>query len=119
MNRFASLLACGALLASCASVTPKDPAQGLYVAESGLVGAMQIATTYASLPRCGTGIVVCSDPATVTRIKAAASTASGLVLAAQQVITANGSAAQIAAAVAAAEAAVEALQTQTSSLKVS
>jgi len=118
MTRLASLLAAGALLASCTGVTIKDPAQGLYVAESALIGAMQVATTYAQLPACGTGVALCSDPATVAKIKADAQTASAAVLTAQGVVTANGSAAQIAAAVSVAEAAVSALQADTATLKV-
>jgi len=99
-------------------MTGSDPAQTLYATEAALTGAIQVATTYAGLPACSTGASLCSNPAVVSKMITDAQAASSAVLTAQGVVTAKGTAAQIAAAVAAAKAAVSALQADTSTVKV-
>lgn len=120
MKRFLAVLAAGAILASCATTgTPTDSAQSVYALEATLTAAMQVATTYAELPTCGTSApLICSDPATVTRIQAAAATAVAAVQTAQALVTSSGaSSAQTQAALLSATQAVTTLSTLTSSVR--
>ena len=107
----------GALLlgsAAC-STAPKDAPQSVYAIESGLAAAENVAAAYAGLPACGGADAICSDAATVARIKAAALAANTAVLAAQAAATdpTTSKAAQ-AAAVASATTALASLTALTS-----
>lgn len=122
LKLLAGLVAC-LVLGACASGTVKAPdaQQTVFGLEGVLTSALQIATTYAQLPICGVGApVVCSDPATVVRIKTAAPIAVSAVQTAQAAVT-NGalSPAAQAAAVATATQAVTALSSLTSSVRIS
>lgn len=134
MRRTLAILA-ALSLAACAHVqappVPKTPAQTLYAVEAGLDAAVQVATDYASLPRCGetitdsaggsTGVseALCSDRATVQRIDTAAHKASDAVRLAQGLVQAGAlsSPAEIAARIAEAEQAVSDLTELTSKVK--
>lgn len=110
-------IALAGFLAACTTV-PKDAAQSVYALEGTLTAAINVATIYAGLPTCGGATLVCSDPATVARIKAAASSASSAVLAAQASVTdPKTSAAAQNAAVTQAGQAVAALTTLTASVR--
>lgn len=79
-------------LAACSTVlpAPRDPAQAVYELDGELIAAMRAATVYAALPTCVSGgPVICSDPATVSRIQTAARDASAAVIAAQADLTAD------------------------------
>ncbi len=115
-------LALAVALGACATVpAPRDAAQSVYALESALTTAVQVATVYASLPRCSAGgAALCSDAAIVHDINLAAQAAGIAVETAQSVVTSGGaSAAAQAQAVASAQAAVTALTTLTSKVKIS
>lgn len=70
---------CGALLALGACANPQVQAKvdvSVQATEIALTDAFKLATIYTSLPRCGTAAVsLCSDAATVAKIKSLATTA--------------------------------------------
>lgn len=103
-------------LAGCASTTPNV---ALYETTGALTTAMTIATTYAQLPSCAPGSpVICSDPATVSRIQTAAAGAVAADQTAQTVVTDPAtSAAAKQQAVASAAVALAALTTITSTVR--
>ena len=111
MGAFAGALA----LSACASTG----SVALYETTGALTTAINIATTYARLPTCAAGSpVICSDPATVTRIQTAASAAVAADQAAQITLkdpTASAAAQQ--AAVASAAAALAQLTSLTSTVR--
>lgn len=114
------LLLVGALVLVGCATRPNDAAQSIYAVETGLVGAMEVATSYASLPSCAPdGSPICSDPATVTRIQAAAATAVAAVDAAQAAVQPGTSlsAADQTAAVTQATVALAALTNLTSTVR--
>lgn len=115
MKRWTILLvgaACAALAACASTGGTADPAKTLAATEATLTGAIEAAQQYEALPACAPGSpIACSDPATVTRIQAAAETASSAVLAAQVAISNGSSAAAQAQAVSSATAAVTSLST--------
>lgn len=121
MRTMLALVLCVGLIAcKTTSVGVPDAAQTVYTLEGALTAAIQVATTYKRLPACGTGApVLCSDPATVARIDAAAVAAVSAVQAAQVAVTTGGtSAAAINADISAAEAALNALMAVTSTVKI-
>lgn len=68
----AAALLCGTALAGCqpggVSSTPVV-GNSVAAAEIALTNAERLALKYTSLPRCPAATVICSDPATVQRIK--------------------------------------------------
>ena len=116
--KWSALAACLTLSACASSVTPQTPAQALYATEGYLTAAVQVATTYAQLPRCPQP-TLCSDQATVNQIDAAAQTATASVLSAQTLLgTSSTTTSAAEAAVAAAAQAVTSLTALTSKVKV-
>lgn len=53
-------------LAACAgtpsATVPADPAQAVYAAKTAFLGALQVADSYAALPKCPVPQGLCSDP---------------------------------------------------------
>lgn len=89
-----AILACS--LAACATLGGGglSPAQSVFALEGTMTTAIEVATVYASLPSCGHGVAgLCSDPATVAKIKTAAPVAEVAMLSAEAVVT-KGPAAQ-------------------------
>ena len=122
MKRFAPL-ALLLMLGAC-STTPTagkvDPAQTVYGLEGIFTTSVQVATTYAQLPRCGvTAPLLCSDQDTVTRIQAAATLGAAALTSAQSAVQpgSGASAASIDASVASAVAAGTSLQSLVSTVK--
>lgn len=115
--RWISLAGCLILSACASSVTPQTPAQALYATEGYLTAAIQVSTTYASLPRCPQASL-CSEQSVVDQMKAAASTATASVLSAQTLLSSsNTTTSQAEASVAAAQQAVSDLTAITSKVK--
>ena len=116
-----SVVVVSLMLALAACGTLQTNAQvSVYVSGQGLAEAETLATTYASLPQCGTNAPpLCSNPALVTAIKNAATTAHNAFLASQAIVTNPvTTAAQQSAAKTAASAAFNALTSLTSTVKV-
>ncbi len=117
MRRLALL----ALLPLAACATVPDAQQSIFVLQGALTTAIQTATGYARLPRCSTVAgtsVVCSDPATLARIDAAADSAASMITSAEAVVTdPNTSASARSAAVADATDAVTELTKLTGAVK--
>jgi len=124
--RAAGALACLALLAGCNGVpgavpVPQTPAQAAYALEATYDAALDVAVSYAVLPKCAAGgPALCSDPAMVRHVNAVAHTAWAAIRAAETVARATqpDTTAQ-ANAQAAAQAALGALVTLVATLKVS
>lgn len=85
------------LLAGCAGTATNPAAStqtGVAAAEVALTAAEKAALTYASLPQCPVGAPICSDAATIAKVKAGDNTAYAAVKAAR----ASGASADIAVA---------------------
>lgn len=122
MKRFAPL-ALLLVLGACAT-TPTagkiDPAQTVYSLEGMFTTSVQVATTYAQLPRCGVSApLVCSDQDTVSRIQGAANIGYAALSSAQMAVQpgSGASPAAIDAAVAQAVSAVTQLQSLVSTVR--
>jgi hypothetical protein len=117
-----TLFGAAVALAACGGVAvPTTPAQSVYALEGALTASINLASQYKALPTCvAGGVALCSDPTTITRIQAAATSAATLVLAAEAATSdPSTSAAAQQAAIADAAQAVTALTALTSPLKTS
>jgi hypothetical protein len=94
-------------LAACATVT--TPQQTIYQIEADYTAAVNVATAYARLPRCGVGAVLCSQQALVDRLKAADNVAFNAITAARNTVTSPGAGANAQTALTAAAEATKAL----------
>lgn len=104
------------IMAACA-VTPKTPAQSIYLIESNFRAALVVAVAYKELPKCGTALVkLCSDQAIVKKLQTTYDVANASLLAAQIAVRSSGGNAE--RAITAAQQAVIALTTITSTLEV-
>ena len=106
-------------MAACGSLQ-QNAQVAVYVSGQGLAEAETLATTYASLPQCGTNAPpLCANPLLVLAIKNAATTAHNAFHAAQTIVTNPATTAtQQATAQSAASAAFKALTSLTSTVKV-
>ena len=89
MKRSLGLILAAALSGCVAGVhpgTPQGDAQTVYQAESNYAVALQAAVAYRGLPRCGAGVVICHDDATVIRLQYAARAASEALHTAQSAV---------------------------------
>ena len=89
MKRYLGLILAAALSGCVAGVhpgTPQGDAQTVYQAESNYAVALQAAVAYRGLPRCGAGVVICHDDATVIRLQYAARAASEALHTAQSAV---------------------------------
>ena len=120
MKRILLALACAGALTAC-STTPKTAAQTVFALEASYDAALDIAVTYATLPRCAPGAPpVCSDAAAVRRVNEAAHLAWAAIRAAQALArTARPDVTALTNARAAAELALATLTALTAPLKVS
>lgn len=64
MRRFAwlGLALCLTACAGTSATVPADPAQAVYAAKTAFLGALQVADSYAALPKCPVPQGLCSDP---------------------------------------------------------
>lgn len=109
------ILSCAALaLAGCTRTNlfnnPTSAATTLYQVESDYAVVLGLAVQYRKLPVCGSGGVLCSNPAVLVKIRAANAAVVASLNTAQSVVRAKGTAAQIEAAVSNAENNIAALQ---------
>lgn len=112
-NLFSLLLL---LFVTACSVAPKSPAQSIYLIENNFRAALVIAVTYKELPKCGTGIQLCSNPVVVKKLQTTYDVANASLKAAQLTVRSGTGNAEI--AITAAQQAVIALTAITSTLEV-
>lgn len=115
------LLAAGLGLGACATGTQPSAKQALFAAEEGYTAALVVADAYAALPACVPGgPALCSDPAVVAKVAAAATAAQFAVAAAEAVVNASQAPTPEAEAAAVADAVKAAadIQTAVAGLKV-
>lgn len=119
MFKTLGLLAACAVLAACATVAPKTPAQTVFAIEGDYAAAVTLAVQYKALPACGGGApVLCSDRATVARIQKADDVTWDAIVAAETAVRTGASAATILQLDEVALKALGSLQTIVSTLKV-
>lgn len=112
------LLAACAVLAACATVAPKTPAQTVFAIEGDYGAAVTLAVQYKALPACGGGVLLCSDRATVARIQKADDVTWDAIVAAETAVRTGASASTILQLDEVALKALTSLQTIVSTLKV-
>lgn len=112
------LVACCAMLAACATIAPKTPAQTVFAIEGDYAAAVTVAVQYKALPACGGVSALCADPATVTRIKAADDTVWASIQAAEAAVRVGADASTVLQLAVTAQKALTSLQSIVSTLKV-
>ena len=109
------------MLSGCATtaVTSAGAQRQVYIAESDFEVAVRIAVTYEALPTCSaTQKFPCSDPATVSKVTAAANAARASLATAQAAVQSTNNEQAIVAAASEAEADVSAFTTLANALGV-
>lgn len=74
MRKFITAAALGFALVACSALppTPSSPAGAVFELESAYIAGLTLAVAYKNLPPCGpAGLVMCSDPLVVDRIRTA------------------------------------------------
>jgi len=117
------VLSCALALAGCATLSspasaPRTPAQTVYAVEGTYAAALTVAVQYRQLPDCSTGAPICSDAATIAKVRAADAAAWSSILTAQDAVRGGLTTAQISQTATQAASAVNAFYALTQALKV-
>jgi len=113
--KYVLMMVMSILLMACAA-SPQTPAQSVYMIQNDFRAALVVAVAYKELPKCGTGIKLCSDPSVVHKLQDAYDVANASLTAAQTTVRVGGSNAEM--AVTAAKQAVLILTAITKTLEI-
>lgn len=116
------LVAIAMMLAGCAAGLSGSPTVGaqqmVYSAENDFQAALRIAVAYEALPSCPASGAVCADPATVTKVTAAAKAARASLSTAEAAVRSGSNASAITTAALQAQSDVATFQTLANALGV-